>query len=110
MTYLSMADLTQENARLRARVSVLESERRLNAGRKYDETDMIMAVSFAKTLGMSYRERNDAMIRARHERDRGPSRAPLVLCGLRHAAKARRSVRSRRPVSSCSSSASWPGA
>lgn len=69
MTYLSMADLTQENARLRARVSVLESERRLNAGRKYDETDMIMAVSFAKTLGMSYRERNDAMIRARHERD-----------------------------------------
>ena len=69
MTYLSMADLTQENARLRARVSVLESERRLNAGRKFDETDMIMAVSFAKTLGMSYRERNDALVAARHERN-----------------------------------------
>ncbi len=69
MTYLSMADLVRENAELRSRVSVLESERRLNAGRKYDETDMIMAVSFAKTLGMSYRERSDAIIRARHERD-----------------------------------------
>lgn len=69
MIYRSMSDLIKENAELRARVSVLESERRLNAGRKYDQTDMIMAVSFAKTLGMSYRERNDAMIRARHERD-----------------------------------------
>ena len=69
MTYKSMADLTRENDQLRARIAVLESERRLGASRKYDETDMALAVSAAKVYGMSLRERSDAIIRARHERD-----------------------------------------
>lgn len=59
MTYKSMADLTAENAELKRRL----------AARKYDETDMMLAISSAKVYGMSVRERNDAMIRARHERD-----------------------------------------
>lgn len=69
MTYKSMADLTRENDQLRARIAVLESERRLGASRKYDETDMALAISAAKVYGMSVRERSDAIIRARHERD-----------------------------------------
>ena len=59
MTYRSMADLTAENAELKRRL----------ATRKYDETDMMLAISSAKVYGMSLRERNDAIVRARHERD-----------------------------------------
>lgn len=59
MTYRSMADLTAENAELKRQL----------AERRFDSTDMMLAISSAKVYGMSVRERNDAIIRARHERD-----------------------------------------